>query len=129
MAQAHVDLGTGEVTDDLPVRPFAELLTILDHGVAHAEASRVLHDLVAAVRDSGKKGSMSIVLTVSSLKGSDAQVVVAAQVTAKPPKSEPAAAMFYLDEAGNLTRNDPRQLEMDGLRIVEPKPTKTVHVN
>ncbi len=129
MAQAHVDLSTGEVTDDIPVRPFAELMMLLDHGVAHAEASRALHDLVAAVRDAGKKGSMSIVLTVSPLKGSDAQVVVGAQVTAKPPKSEPAAAVFFLDDTGNLVRNDPRQLEMDGLRVVEPKPAKTVNVN
>ena len=127
MATTTVDLSTGELTDEPQVRPFAELLTVLDHGNAHAEASRALHDLVAAVRDSGKKGTMSIALTVAPLKGSDSQVVVAAQVTAKPPKSEPAAAVFYLDDAGNLTRHDPRQIELEGLRVVEPKPVKVVH--
>jgi hypothetical protein len=125
--QITVDTGTGEVLDE-QVRPFAELLTVLDHGAAHAEASRQLHDLVAAVRDQGKKGTMTIALQVAPLKGSTSQVVVAAQVTSKPPKSEPAAAVFFLDDDGNLSRNDPRQLEMDGLRVVEPKPAKTVTV-
>jgi hypothetical protein len=120
-----VDPKTGEL--DEQIRPFAELLTILDRGAAHAEASRALHDLVAAVRDTGKKGSMSVALVLSPLKGSHDQLVVAAQVTAKPPKSEPAAAIFYADDDGNLTRHDPRQLEIDGVRVVEPKPARTVN--
>jgi hypothetical protein len=128
MATANVDLSTGEVTDEPQVRPFAELLTVLDHGAAHAEASRLLHDLVAAVQAAGKKGTMSIVLQVAPLKGSTSQVVVAAQVSSKPPKGEPAAAVFFLDDDGNLTRHDPKQLELDGLRVVEPKPAKTINV-
>jgi len=37
--QTH-DPKTGEVIDGPQIRPFAELLTTLDHGAAHAEASR-----------------------------------------------------------------------------------------
>jgi hypothetical protein len=124
------DPRTGEVLNDdgsdEHFRPFAELLTILDRGAAHAEASRALHDLTAAVRDTGRKGSMSIVLQVQALKGSTDQLVVSAQVTCKPPKSEPAASIFYADHSGNLVRNDPRQPEIDGLRIVEPKSARVV---
>jgi len=47
----QVNTTTGEIVDEIQIRPFAELLTMLDHGQAHAEASRALHDLVAAVRD------------------------------------------------------------------------------
>jgi hypothetical protein len=128
MANATVDLTTGEVTAEPQVRPFAELLTVLDHGAAHAEASRAMHDLVAAVRDAGKKGTLTITLQVAPLKGSDSQVVVAAQVKSSPPKSEPSAAVFFIGDDGNLSRHDPRKLEMDGLRVVEPKPAKTVNV-
>ena len=121
------DPRTGEVLDDQrQVRPFAELLTILDRGTAHAEASRALNDLVAAVRDTGKKGSMSITVELAPLKGSSNQILVAARVVAKPPKSDPGAAMFYVDTSGNLTREDPNQLVLDGLRVVEPRPTRTV---
>lgn len=116
---------TGEVLDE-QVRPFAELLTILDKGTAHAEASRALHDLVAAVADTGKAGTMTLTIKLAPLKGSTDQIVVAAQVTAKPPKSEPGAAIFWRDKSGNLVRNDPNQPEIDGLRVVEPKPAKVV---
>lgn len=124
--QTH-DEKTGEVIDGPQIRPFAELLTTLDHGAAHAEASRALHDLVQAVLATGKAGTMTIAVGLKPLKGSTDQLIVAAQVTAKPPKSEPASAVFFADDAGNLTRNDPRQLQLDGLRVVEPKPTRTVN--
>lgn len=124
--QTH-NLDTGEVVDGPQIRPFAELLTTLDHGAAHAEASRGLHDLVQAVLAVGKAGTMTITIGLKPLKGSTDQLVVAAQVATKPPKSEPAAAVFWADDAGNLTRHDPKQMELEGLRVVEPKPTRTVN--
>lgn len=126
--QTH-DPKTGEVIDGPQIRPFAELLTLLDHGAAHAEASRVLHDLSNAVRDTGKAGNMTIRVELKPLKGSTSQLVVSAQVGSKLPKSEPAAAVFFIDDDGNLTRNDPKQLSIDGLRVVEPKPTRTVNTH
>jgi len=126
--QTH-DPKTGEVIDGPQIRPFAELLTTLDHGAAHAEASRVLHDVVTAVRDTGKPGSVTIQISLKPLKGSTDQLVIAAQVGSKLPKSEPSAAVFFLDDDGNLSRHDPRQLQIDGLRVVEPKPTRTVNTH
>lgn len=122
----NVDPNTGEISDEEHVRPFAELLTLLDHGAAHAEASRALHDLVAAVRDTGKAGAMNIKIVVKPVSGSSHQMLVAAVVTAKPPQSDPGAAVFFTDDAGNLVRHDPRQPEIEGLTVVEPKPTRTV---
>lgn len=121
---ATIDLKTGEI--DEQIRPFAELLTVLDHGAAHAEASRVLHDLTNAVTDTGKAGYVMIKIEMKPLRGSSDQLVVSAQVSSKMPKSEPAASIFYRDDSGNLTRNDPNQPELDGLRVVEPKPSRTV---
>jgi hypothetical protein len=118
---------TGEVLDEeRQIRPFAELLTMLDRGTAHAEASRGLADLVAAVRDTGKKGALAIAVEIAPLKGSANQVVVTAQVTVKLPKSEPGSGVFWVDDAGNLSRNDPQQLAFEGMRVVEPEPTRTV---
>jgi len=118
---------TGEVLDDeRQIRPFAELLTMLDRGTAHAEASRGLADLIASVRDTGKKGALSIAVEIAPLKGATNQVVVAAQVTVKLPKSEPGSAVFWIDNAGNLTRNDPQQLAFEGMRVIEPEPARTV---
>lgn len=122
------DTQTGEIPsgEGEHFRPFAELLTILDHGAAHAEASRALHDLTNAVVDTGKAGHMLIKIEVKSMRGSSDQLVVTASVVSKMPRPEPAASIFYRDNGGNLTRHDPRQPEIDGLRIVEPKPSRTV---
>ena len=126
---AGVDPKSGEVKHDdaeVQVRPFAELLTLFDRGAVHTEASEQLHNLIGAVQSMGKEGSMTIAIKVAPMKGTRDQVVVAAQVSAKPPKGEPTAAVFFVDQAGNLTRNDPRQLEFEGMRVVEPKPARTV---
>lgn len=122
----NVDPNTGEITDDEHIRPFAELLTILDHGAAHAEASRALHDLVSAVQDTGKPGSLNLKIAVKPVSGSSGQLLVSAVVTARPPQSDPGAAVFFADDAGNLTRHDPRQPQIEGLQVVEPKPVRTV---
>lgn len=125
--QLIADTKTGEVLDeDQQVRPFAELLTVLDHGSAHAEASRCLHDLTNAVADTGKPGHIVIKIEVKPLKGTDSQLIVTAHVASKMPRTEPAASVFFRDNSGNLTRNDPKQLALDGLRVVEPKPAKVV---
>lgn len=121
-----VDPQTGEIVNEAHYRPFAELLTTLDQGAAHAEASRALHDLVASVQAVGKGGTLTITVKVEPIKGNSTQIVVGAQVSAKPPKSSPAAAIFYVDDGGNLSRHDPRQLVLDGLRVVEPRPARTV---
>lgn len=124
-----VDPATGEITHDdaeVHVRPFAEMLTILDRGAAHDEASRSLHDLIAAVVDLGRKGSLTIAIEVSPLKGMKDQVVLTAQVTTKMPKADATSQMFFVDQSGNLTRSDPRQPQIEGLTIVETRPNRVV---
>jgi hypothetical protein len=119
------DPRTGELPDER-VQPFAELMTLLDKGEVHAEASRALHDLVAAVADVGKPGTLTITVKLAPLKGSSEQLIVSAQVSAKAPKSEPSNAIFWVDKGGALVRNDPHQPVIDGLRIVEPKAARVV---
>ena len=122
-----VDPDTGEILHDDPdvhIRPFAQMLTILDHGAAHDEASRSLHDLVSAVRDLGRSGNLTIKIDVQPMKGAKDQVILTAQVSTKMPKSDPTSQMFFIDNEGNLTRNDPRQPPITGLTVVEPKPTR-----
>lgn len=122
----NVNPDTGEISDDEHIRPFAEILTVLDHGTAHAEASRTLHDLIAAVRDTGKPGYMTIRVGLKPVTGSNGQVLVSAQVASKLPQAEVGSAVFFIEDAGNLVRHDPRQPEIEGLKVVEPKPTRTV---
>ncbi|MBA9003762.1 hypothetical protein [Thermomonospora cellulosilytica] len=94
------------------VRPFAAVLQELARGQVHDEASERLHELVDAVREHGAKGTLTLVLEVAPIaKGDVSALTVTGKVTAKPPVGTQASA-FFVDDAGNLSRRDPRQTEI-----------------
>jgi|SRR5215469_7544112 len=89
-------------------RPFADVLLELSKGRVHNDASFALQDLVAAVADTGKKGSLSLVITVTPSKA-DGQVEVTAEVKTKPPTPKPATSLFFVTDDHNLSRENPEQ--------------------
>jgi hypothetical protein len=94
------------------VRPFAAVLQELARGQVHNEASEKLHALVDAVTEHGVKGSMTLTLTVAPIAKGDVSVLtVGATVTSKPPAAAQTSA-FFVDGKGNLSRRDPRQIEI-----------------
>lgn len=105
----------------LPVRPFADFLREQAKGHSHEELSTALHDLVSRVHDTGKKGSITYVVTVEPTKGTDA-LTVSDQIKLKFPEHQRQASLFFNDKHGNLIRNDPNQLQFESLREV-PVPT------
>lgn len=104
--------GVNEETGELQVRPFADILRELNQGSVIDEAAVMLQDLVKAVRERGKKGTLTLRVDVQPMKGDAAALVVSAQATAKPPAGEPTSAVFFADEPGNLLRENPAQLKM-----------------
>ena len=109
--------------DDAPVRPFADWLREQAKGHTHDELSEALQDLVNKVRDTGKKGSLSLTVTVAPHKGDTRTLVVSDEIKVKLPEHDRDACIFYPDDAGNLSRNDPQQLAFDSLREVPTKHT------
>lgn len=89
-------------------RPFADVLLELNRGRTHAEASRAMQDLVQAVIDTGKKGSVTVVISVSKSKASG-QIEIADDVRIKLPAADRSASLFFVDDEFNLTRDDPNQ--------------------
>lgn len=112
-----VDPGTGEVTEGT-IRPFADILHDLGKGQVADEASVLLTDLVQAVITYGKQGSFTLSIKIAPIKGSTGQVTVSATAKASPPEADPVAAVFFADDSGNLSRNDPRIEPMFDLREV-----------
>jgi len=112
-----VDRETGEVTEGT-VRPFADVLRDLGKGQVADEAAILLTDLVAAVVTYGKQGSFNLRIVVAPLKGTTSQVTVSATAKSSPPEADPIAAVFFTDDGGNLSRNDPRIEPMFELREV-----------
>ena len=61
---------TGQVFDDPAIKPFNEFLLEQGGGRTHNEMGEAIYDLAARVRDTGKKGSVTLTITVEPLKGS-----------------------------------------------------------
>jgi hypothetical protein len=87
---------------------FVAAFTGIDHGAVSGEADSGLAELVQAVRETGRKGKVTVVLEVRPYKGNDINVEVAAAVTVALPKAEPRAGLFFVSGDGHLTRDDPR---------------------
>lgn len=104
--------------DDIVVRPFADFLQDQSKGHTHAELGEALHDLVAKVRDTGKKGMLRLELFVEPLKADSKVLTVTDKITLKLPEHDRAASIFYADKSGNLSRTNPDQLTFDSLRDV-----------
>lgn len=104
--------------DDVQTRPFADLLQSLNKGRVHSELSDQLQQLVAAVRETGKKGSISLTLTIAPVPKSDGLYDVADNVVMKAPRPARKSSFFYATDEANLVRNNPNQDELPGLRGV-----------
>lgn len=111
---------TTDHDEDPTVRPFADWLREQSRGKTHDELSDGLHDLVARVRDTGKKGALVLIVTVAPVKNDADVLVVSDEIRLKLPEHDRKASLFYPDADGNLTRTDPNQLQFESLREVPP---------
>ena len=116
---------TGEVIEDPPIRPFADWLHEQSSGKTHDELSESLWDLVKRVQETGKKGSLQLLITVEPMKKTDGAVlVINDEIKLRLPEFDRDASVSYVDRFGNLCRNNPMQPELSGLRDVSA-PTET----
>lgn len=75
--------------------------------------------LVLAVRDSGRKGALTIKLTVDPEAGDELQLTVVDTITTTMPKAGGGRTILFAGADGALSRQDPRQMSL--LREVEAK--------
>jgi outer membrane PBP1 activator LpoA protein len=98
--------------DERQVKPFAATLQELAGGTVAARLAEQLQELTQAVTDTGKKGTLTLQLTVAPLKpGNVTNLIVTAKTVVKAPEDDSAtpSSVFFTDSAGNLTRDDPKQ--------------------
>lgn len=94
-------------------RPIFDVLSQIRGGAAINDAAKELNELVRAVKETGKAGSLTIKLTVEPDKTDNTVVTIQPDTTLKLPKKARAKGIFYVDEkTGDLTREDPRQIQM-----------------
>lgn len=101
--------------DERRTRPFADVLRELDKGRVHTELSDKLQELLAAVLDVRKPGTLQLTVKVTPIK-SESMVEVTASVAAKTPKAA-RTSVFFVTDSHNLSRDNPQQpaLPLTGL--------------
>jgi hypothetical protein len=85
------------------------------HGRTAEELSAEFHTLLDAVRAHGKKGELVIKLLVEPPTNGveSAPLPIGIESTVKLPKPTPPKDLYFLDDNGNPSRHDPRQLAIE----------------
>ncbi|WP_280476059.1 hypothetical protein [Nocardia farcinica] len=102
-------------------RPFADFLAELRKGSVHDELTEKFHELIAAVMETRKPGTITLTIKASVHKGTD-MLAINDAVAVKVPRLDRPQSLWFTDAAGNPCRNDPSQLAFEGIRAV-PTPT------
>lgn len=104
-------------TDEKVVKPFSTFLIEQRNGALAAELGEALHELVEAVTETSKAGSLTLTIKI---KPEGAVLFVSDDVKVKAPAAERTASIFYADEHANLSRKDPRQPELPLAEVPRP---------
>jgi len=94
------------------MRLITDVLRDIRKGRPVEEATNALADVVKAVDETGKEGSVTITLKIRSSKHGGPEKTIIAEVKSKKPIADIAPAVFFSDVDGDLHRVDPRQEEM-----------------
>jgi hypothetical protein len=102
------------------MRLITDILREIRKGRPVEEATQALADVVRAVDETGKKGSVTITLNIIPSKHGGPEKTLVCEVKSKKPIADIAPAVFFSDQDGDLFRVDPRQEEM---ALSEANPT------
>ena len=100
-------------------RPFMDFLREHRNGSTHDELSDALQELVAAVTNEGKGGSLTLKITVKPAGRDSGALEVGSEIKVTQPKSAPGVSIFFASPENNLIRQDPRQAALE-LREIGP---------
>jgi len=94
------------------MRPFTDTLRDMRKGRVVDAATEQLAEVVRAVLENSKPGSLTLTLKVEPQGKGDNAVVLSAKIATKVPQPKLPDALFFADLDGDLFRDDPTQREM-----------------
>lgn len=116
-ATARWDPRTGEKLPERQGVEFVEFVMTHRKGAMNLDVTEALDELVKAVTEIGKTGTLTLTITVSTIE-SDTDVIlgIADEVKVRPPKRKGDPGLFYLQSPdGQIGRNAPQQSIYDHL--------------
>lgn len=91
-------------------KQFTQILNELRGGLVQSELTRDLRELIEAIQESGRGGSLTLTLKFKPHGARNREVhVTAAHTIKKPPKPDMDGASIFFAQRGNLLRDDPEQ--------------------
>lgn len=101
---------TPDTTNEATAQDFLAFLASVNKGRTANDLGERLQELVEAVENTGKGGTLALKLTIkpAGKTNSDA-VIVTDEVLLKAPKAAPRESFFFPDGNHNLLRTDPNQ--------------------
>jgi len=90
---------------------FLTMLGELRKGLTASELSDDLTHLIQTVRDTGRKGALSIKFQFTPSSGGET-VLVTTDWAVKEPRPEKDSTTFFTTDTNALVRNNPRQRDM-----------------
>lgn len=99
--------------------PFSQQVAYLEKGTLDIEATELLAELVKAVRETRKKGSLTLKLNVKMHDNMETVVIVAADLSVNAPEHARAATILFAAGDGDLLRDDPEQQSIPSLTNVK----------
>lgn len=103
----------------MSARPFYDFLREHRNGITHDELADALNELVTAVTEENKAGTLTFTVSIKPMGKSDG-LEVSADIKIKPPKKTAGVSIFFATPENNLQRQDPRQQSME-LRDIGPQ--------
>lgn len=101
----------------MSARPFTDTINALRYGTLNDDLTSALNDLVKICDNTGKAGELTLKLKLKPGKGGQMEIID--ELIVKAPKEEKGTSIFFATPEGNLTREDPRQLNIEGLRSLD----------
>ncbi|HBV7855058.1 MULTISPECIES: hypothetical protein [Citrobacter freundii complex] len=102
--------------------PFSQQLAYINKGTLDAELTETLAEVIKAVRETGKKGDVTLKLNCAMLNTRDENTMkVTPKVTRTIPELDRADTIMFATADGDLLRDDPAQTQLD-LKVIEPAP-------
>lgn len=112
------------------ITAFSDQVSKINKGATDSELTAEMVRLVKQVRDTGKKGSLTLTMNVQMLGNNNEDVVkITPDIKLSLPKVAQPAAIFWSTADGDLLRNDPQQNELEFEKIVDDKPAKIIQIN
>jgi hypothetical protein len=107
--------------DPAELRPFSEWITDHAQGTVDDEMTAALASLVEAVAHHGKKGTVTLKISVDTAGSGGRSVETSCVVESKEPTADPERSIFFVGHGGSMHRDDPFQKRLP-LKRVTPQP-------